>query len=166
MGYCTVSTEKNKPKFEKEQAKIRKRTSQNLEKEQAKIRKTSRNSKKIKPKFEKVQAKIRKRTNQNSKKNKPKIENEQGTSVIMCYFQWIGVYDGGSEFKSKDPGFDPLAGQDAYQFLVPPSELLCRLVRVCMNSVCVRTLKIPYPSVVKEPASQPVVWSRKEYCTH
>ena len=36
-----------------------------------------------------------------------------------------------SEFKSEDPGFDPLAGQGEGQVLfAPPSQLLCRLVFV------------------------------------
>ena len=33
-----------------------------------------------------------------------------------------------SEFKSEDPGFNPLAGLGEEQFSVPPSQLLCRLV--------------------------------------
>ena len=60
--------------------------------------------------------------------------------------------------------FDPLAWQGEGQFfvvvvVVPPSQLLCRLVcAACMTPLRVygthpkraRVLKIPYPSVVKE----------------
>ena len=75
-----------------------------------------------------------------------------------------------SEFKSEEPEFDPLAGQGTRNLSVPPS-----LVQTCLYltptppphpplyvrhaPTFVRMSKIPYPSVVKEYASQPVVWS-------
>ena len=80
-----------------------------------------------------------------------------------------------SEFKSEDPGFDPLAEQgDELVFSVPSSQLLCRLVYASPPFVCtarqalkfVRTLKILCPSVVKEEASQPVVWSHIQIQIH
>ena len=67
-----------------------------------------------------------------------------------------------SEFKSEDPGFDTLPGQSEGQFFCPSESTLVQ------NCVCLtpthpsppprvygthpisRTLKIPYPSVVKE----------------
>ena len=64
-----------------------------------------------------------------------------------------------SEFKSEDPGFDPVGGDS---FSIPPSQLLCRFDYPdppwCVRHAptFVRTLKIPYPSVVTEQASQPL----------
>ena len=70
-----------------------------------------------------------------------------------------------SDFWPKDPGFGLLAGRGAGHFfclfgstcedLFVPDPLSC--ARHAPRFVC--TLKIPYPSVVKEWTSQPVVWS-------
>ena len=56
-----------------------------------------------------------------------------------------------SEFKSEDPGFDPLTGARVRSgFSVPPSQLLCRLVCAWATFMCTartqiwHTLKIPY----------------------
>ena len=65
-----------------------------------------------------------------------------------------------SEFKSEDPGFNPLAGQGGegggQLFCPSESALSARLVCACDPPSCVwhvpirvRTLKTPYPSVVK-----------------
>ena len=66
-------------------------------------------------------------------------KNEEGFLFSACPLD--GVRE--SEFKSENPRFDPLAGQGESQFVsVPPNQFLCIFV-------CVRTLKLPYPSVVK-----------------
>ena len=50
---------------------------------------------------------------------------------LTCVWCWLVCYDRvrASEFYSEDRGFDPLAGQGDGQVSVPPSQLLCRLVR-------------------------------------
>ena len=65
------------------------------------------------------------------------------------------------------PGFDPLAGQAKRQFLCSAESTLVQTywcltpIRVSLRHAptCVRTLKIPYPSVVKELAPKPLVWN-------
>ena len=56
------------------------------------------------------------------------------------------------EFKSEDPGFDPLAGQGERQFFYPSESNLVPDPPSCARYTVkfVRTLKIPYPSVIKE----------------
>ena len=71
-----------------------------------------------------------------------------------------------SEFKPKDPVFDPLKEQADGQFLYP-FETTCVQICLCLTQVfcvrhalkLVRTLNIPYLSVVKELTPKPVVWS-------
>ena len=61
-----------------------------------------------------------------------------------------------SELKSEDPGFDPLVRHVGDSFT---------LVQTCLCLLAltfVRTLMIPYPSVVKEQTSQPVVWKHEK----
>ena len=63
-----------------------------------------------------------------------------------------------SEFKSEDSGFDPLAGQGEGESLIIVQTCLCLnpppppLPHACVRHApeFVRTLKIPYQSVVKE----------------
>ena len=83
-----------------------------------------------------------------------------------------------SELKSEGPGFDPVVGHRVREQFLCPSE--STLVHTCLcltpppppypsTLVCttrthinfVRTLKIPYPAVVKEQASQQVVWKHE-----
>ena len=45
----------------------------------------------------------------------------------MLIAQWLEYH---VEFKSEDPGFDPLVGQGEGRFVTRPSQLLCRLVCV------------------------------------
>ena len=83
---------------------------------------------------------------------------------MLCFLYYADllyhVGDGGrssvvsaSDFKFEDPGFDPQVGQGAGQFLYPSE---ATLVQTCLYPpptpffVVVCTLKIPYPSVVKE----------------
>ena len=56
------------------------------------------------------------------------------------------------EFKSEDPGFDPLVGHGDGQFFGhSESTLMQTPLRVYgTRPKLVRTLKIPYPSVVKQ----------------
>ena len=79
-----------------------------------------------------------------------------------------------SEFKSEDPGFDPLAGLGNKQvcFLSLRVKLSCADLFVSHPPSCVRhapkfvrTLKILYPSVVKEQASQSVA-CQHEHTSH
>ena len=75
----------------------------------------------------------------------------------------------------KTLGSIPCRGMEMDSICIPPSQLWCRLVRLCLTHHpppppqpppwcarhtprCVRTLKIPYSYVVKEYASQQVVW--------
>ena len=75
-----------------------------------------------------------------------------------------GVKDAGhgsvvseSEFKPEDPGFDPLAGQGDIRFFCPSESTLVQTC-LCLTPppsvwhapTYLRTLKIPYPSVMKE----------------
>ena len=62
-----------------------------------------------------------------------------------------------SEFKSDDPGFDPLVGQGEGQFFYPSESTLVQACLCLTPPSCgqpaptfMRTLKILYPSVVKE----------------
>ena len=75
-----------------------------------------------------------------------------------------------SEFKSEEPWVRSpgVTGWGTAEFSVPPSQLLGRIVCdwppiVCAARTlsCARTLKIPYPTVVKEWASLPVVWKHE-----
>ena len=84
-------------------------------------------------------------------------------SVTIYIYIITYIYGGRSsvvsepEFKSEDPGFDPLVGQRKGQFLLPLRVNSCADLFVSDLPSCVRhalkllrTLKIPYPSVVKE----------------
>ena len=61
-----------------------------------------------------------------------------------------------SEFKSEDPGFDPLAEQGERHVFCPSESTLVQtcyqtpIPFVCMAPKFVRTLKIQYPSVIKK----------------
>ena len=70
----------------------------------------------------------------------------------------------------EDPGFDPLAGQGDGQFFLSFRVNPCADVFVPELPSCVRhepkfvrMLQIPYPSVVKEFSSQPVVWKHETF---
>ena len=76
-----------------------------------------------------------------------------------------------SEFKSEDPGFNPLVGQGEEQFLCSSESAL---VKTCLCLIplrvysmhphyFVRTLMITYPSVEKRVGltTQPVVWTHE-----
>ena len=75
-----------------------------------------------------------------------------------------------SEFKSEYPGFDPLVKQGEVQVFFYPSESILVQTCLCLTPIrvyarhapkCVRTLNIPYPSVVTQQASEPVVWNHE-----
>ena len=89
--------------------------------------------------------------------------------VVSLFLSFVGNFsgwvqkDGGrrsvireSELKSEDRGFDPLADQDEKHFLCPSESTLVHTcldltpLRVRHSPKFVRTLKIPYPYVVKE----------------
>ena len=60
-----------------------------------------------------------------------------------------------SEFKSEDPGFDPLAGQDGGggSFSVPPIKLLCTLDSFVPDPPFVCTARTKLHAHVKDPLS-------------
>ena len=106
--------------------------------------------------------------------NGPKIlSNQAERATIWNIVPWRGAYSSMvsvSEFKPEDPGFDPLAGQGESYFLCPSESTLVQTL--CLASLrhslqFVRALNTPYLSVVKEKASQPVVWPvTQKHCIH